>query len=126
MNVLLDTCALLALARGELPEEATAALSDAEEAYVSTVSPWEVAIKAATGKLRLTEPPFLWFTRITDRYSLREVQIDARIVCAAAELPPIHRDPFDRVVAALAQTNGWPVITSDQNIAKYAAVKTIW
>jgi PIN domain nuclease of toxin-antitoxin system len=126
MNVLLDTCALLALARGELPEEATAALSDAEEAYVSTVSPWEVAIKAAAGKLRLAEPPFLWFTRITDRYSLREVQIDARIVCAAAELPPIHTDPFDRIVAALAQTNAWPVITSDQNIAKYAAVKTIW
>jgi PIN domain nuclease of toxin-antitoxin system len=126
MNVLLDTCALLALARGELPEESVAALGEADEAYVSTVSPWEVAIKAAAGKLRLAEPPFLWFTRIADRYSLREVQIDSRIVCAASELPSIHRDPFDRILAALARTNGWPIITSDKNIAKYPAVKTIW
>jgi PIN domain nuclease of toxin-antitoxin system len=126
MNVLLDTCALLALARGELPHAAAAALSEADEAYVSTLSPWEVAIKTASGKLRLAEPPFLWFIRVTERYSLHEVQLDARIVCTASELPPIHRDPFDRILAALAQTNAWPVITSDKNIAKYPAVKTIW
>ena len=41
MNVLLDTCALLALAGGELPEAAAAALRKAPEAYVSAVSGWE-------------------------------------------------------------------------------------
>jgi len=126
MNVLLDTCALLALARGELPKEAAATVSDADEAYVSTVSPWEVAIKTAARKLRLTEPPFIWFIRMADRYSLREVHLDAHIVCAASELPPIHRDPFDRILVVLAQTNAWPVVTSDKNIARYSGVKTIW
>jgi PIN domain nuclease of toxin-antitoxin system len=42
MNVLLDTCALLALARGDLPDAAAAALRAAPEARVSVVSPWEV------------------------------------------------------------------------------------
>ncbi len=61
MNVLLDTCALLALASGELPDGAAAALRTAPEAWVSVVSPWEVAIKAAAGKLQRMEPAFVWF-----------------------------------------------------------------
>lgn len=126
MNVLLDTCALLALARGELPEEAASVLKTAPEAYVSAVSSWEVAIKAAAGKLRLSEPAFSWFVGLAERYSLREVPLDARVACAAAALPRIHRDPFDRVLVALAQTHALTVLTSDVNIPKYAGVKTIW
>ena len=126
MNVLLDTCAILALARGELPDEATAALRTAPEAWVSAVSPWEVAIKAAAGKLQLKEPPFLWFLGLIERYGLREIPLDARIACAAAALPLIHRDPFDRVLVGLAQTHALTVLTSDENIPKYPGVKTSW
>jgi PIN domain nuclease of toxin-antitoxin system len=126
MNVLLDTCALLALARGELPENAAAALRGAPEAWISVVSAWEVAIKAAAGKLQLTEPPYQWFVGLIERYSLREIALDSRIACTAAELPLIHRDPFDRVIAALAQTHALTVLTSDENIPKYSAVKTLW
>jgi PIN domain nuclease of toxin-antitoxin system len=46
--------------------------------------------------------------------------------CAAAALPLVHRDPFDRVIVALAQTHGFTVLTSDENIQKYAGVKTLW
>src|SRR5438128_7967005 len=126
MNVLLDTCAVLALARGELPDDAAAALRAAPEAWVSTISPWEVAIKAAAGKLQLMEPPFLWFLGLAEQYSLREIPLDARIACAAAALPPIHRDPFDRVLVALAQAHALIVLTSDENIRKYSGVKTSW
>ena len=126
MNVLLDTCALLALADGELPAGAAGALRKAPEAYVSVVSPWEVAIKVAGGKLRLMEPPVQWFLGLIDRYDLREAPLDAGIVCAAAALPLFHRDPFDRVVVALAQAHGLTVLTSNENIRKYAGVKTIW
>ena len=61
VNVLLDTCALLALADGDLPPAAASALRHAPEAYVSTVSAWEVAIKASLGRLRLPidAPAFL-------------------------------------------------------------------
>lgn len=126
MNVLLDTCALLALAGGELPEAAAAALRKAPEAYVSAVSAWEVAIKVAGGKLRLLEPPVHWFLGLVDRYDLREVALDAGVACAAAALPPIHRDPFDRVIVALAQAQDLRVLTSDENIPKYPGVTALW
>lgn len=126
MNVLLDTCALLALADGDLPRGAAGALRKASEAFVSVVSPWEVAIKAAGGKLRLMEPPVHWFRGLAERYELREVPLDAGIACAAAALPLFHRDPFDRVIVALAQAHGLIVLTSDENIRKYVGVKTLW
>ena len=126
MNVLLDTCALLALARGELPEKAASALRLAPEARVSVVSAWEVAIKARGGKLRLKDPPARWFHALAERYDLREVALDADTACAAAALPPVHRDPFDRVIVALAHAHALTVLTSDENIPKYSGVTTIW
>jgi PIN domain nuclease of toxin-antitoxin system len=126
VNVLLDTCALLALARGALPNRAAGALRSAPEAAVSVVSPWEVAIKVAGGKLRLREPPIQWFLGLAERYELRELPLDSRVACAAAALPLIHRDPFDRVLVVLAQTHSLTVLTSDENIPKYAGVKTLW
>ena len=126
MNVLLDTCALLALARGDLPRRAAAALRSAPEANVSVVTPWEVAIKVASGKLRLKESPVRWFLGLAARYDLREVPLDARIACAAAALPPIHRDPFDRVLVALAQAHALTVLTSDDHIPRYPGVTTLW
>lgn len=65
MNVLLDTCALLAPAGGNIPGRAAGALKKAPEAYVSVVSPWEVAIKVAGGQLRLMETPVVWFLGIS-------------------------------------------------------------
>jgi PIN domain nuclease of toxin-antitoxin system len=126
MNVLLDTCALLALARGELPESAAAALRSAPEASVCVVSPWEVAIKAAAGKLRLNEPTASWFLGLAERYQLREIPLDSRMVCAAAALPLIHRDPFDRVIIALALDRSLTVLTCDQVFSKYPGAKTLW
>jgi PIN domain nuclease of toxin-antitoxin system len=126
VNVLLDTCALLALAGGELPAAAAGALRKAPEAYVSVVSPWEVAIKVAGGRLRLKEPTAQWFRGLAERYELREVPLDAGVACAAAALPPVHRDPFGRVIVALAQAHGLTVLTSDENIRTYAGVKTLW
>ena len=98
MNVLLDTCAVLALARGELSAAAAVALRKAPEAFVSTVSPWEVAIKVAGGKLRLAEPPVRWFRALVERYDLREVPLDAAVACAAAALPFLHRRSEERRV----------------------------
>ena len=126
MNVLLDTCALLALARGDLPKPAARALRSATEASVSIVSPWEVAIKVAAGKLRLREPPLQWFLELSERYGLRELPLDAHSACAAAALPPVHRDPFDRVLVALAHAHVLTVLTSDDNIPKYPGIKTLW
>ena len=126
MNVLLDTCALLALARGELPKRAANALRKAAEANVSVVTPWEVAIKVAGGRLKLREPPLRWFSRMVEKHDLREMPLDAQIVCAAAALPPLHRDPFDRVIVAVARAQELTVLTSDENISRYPDVTILW
>ena len=126
MNVLLDTCAVLALARGDLPGPATVALQSAPEALVSTVSAWEVGLKVAAGKLRLQTTPIDWFRAVLDRYELREIQLDSRLACAAAALTPLHRDPFDRVLIALAQAQSLLVLTSDDQIPRYPDVRTVW
>jgi PIN domain nuclease of toxin-antitoxin system len=126
MNVLLDTCALLALTRGELPARAAAAVRRAPEAIVSAVTPWEVAIKVAGGRLRLGSSPAQWFLALAERHNLRELPLDARTACAAAALPPVHKDPFDRVLVAVAQALDLAVVTSDEQIASYPGVRTIW
>ena len=126
MNVLLDTCALLAVAAGELPDRAAAALRCAPEAVVSSVSAWEIALKVAAGKLTLSTDPATWFLDLLDHYDLREVLVDAPLACAACALPPLHKDPFDRVIVALAQAHGLTVLTSDENIGRYPGVSTLW
>jgi PIN domain nuclease of toxin-antitoxin system len=52
--------------------------------------------------------------------------LDAAIACAAAALPLVHRDPFDRVIVALAQAHEITVLTSDENIRSYSGVATVW
>jgi PIN domain nuclease of toxin-antitoxin system len=126
VNVLLDTCAVLALARGELPGRAAATLRTAPDAFVSAVTPWEVAIKVAHGRLHVGQSPAVWFSGLVERYRLKELPVDASTACAAAALPPIHRDPFDRVIVAVAQARALAVLTSDENIPRYPGVTTLW
>lgn len=126
MKVLLDTCGLLALSRGDLPARSHAALEQAEEAFVSAVSPWEIAIKAASEKLILPEPMPTWFASMTERYRLTEWPLDAATACAAAALPLIHNDPFDRVLIALSQSRNVLLITCDLIIPKYPGIQTLW
>jgi PIN domain nuclease of toxin-antitoxin system len=52
---------------------------------------------------------------VIERYDLREVPLDPTVACSAAAVPPVHRDPFDRVNVALAQAHGLAVLTSDEN-----------
>ena len=126
MKVLLDTCALLALARGELPRTAAKALRQAPEACVSSVSAWEVAIKCAAQRLRLTLSPLSWFERLMERHDLVEIPLDYRLACAAAELPPVHKDPFDRLLVALAQSRSLTLLTNDRFIVRYPNLQTLW
>ena len=126
MNLLLDSCALIGLTNGTLPEAAHAALESCNFAYTSLVSPWEIAIKAKSGKLTLPKPAEKWFCEIREEYDLIELPLLADTACAAADLPLIHRDPFDRVLIATAQEKNLILITSDRTIPKYPGVKCLW
>jgi PIN domain nuclease of toxin-antitoxin system len=54
------------------------------------------------------------------------VPLHAQVACAAAALPAIHRDPFDRILVALARADMLTILTSDQEIPRYPGVKTLW
>lgn len=125
---LLDTCALLALASGTLPELAARALASGAPATVPAVVVWELAIKVRTGKLELPDDPLSWAEQVCSRHSieLQRRMPDVSILCAAANLPPVHRDPFDRVIVATALAHDLTILTADRLIPDYPGARVIW
>jgi PIN domain nuclease of toxin-antitoxin system len=76
--------------------------------------------------VRLAVPPLLWFAILIVHHGLREVPRDAETASAAAALAPLHRDPFNRVIVALAQSRNAIVLTSDERIRQYPGVTVHW
>lgn len=125
MNLLLDTCGLIALGNGTLGRAAAVCMEAAPEVLVSVVSPWGIAIKVANGKLTLGEPVVSWFEALASTYRLRVQRLDPATACAAA-LRLIHRDPFDRVLVATALAGKLTIVTADPLIATCPGVATVW
>ncbi len=125
MNVRLDTGALLARAggAGSLPEQAAAEIERASLVAVGAARVWEIVIKAKTGRLRLESPVLDWYAEPISRYPLDEIPLLASSLRAAAGLPPLHRDPFDRVPAAAALERGWVLLISDRVISTHPGVE---
>lgn len=82
--------------------------------FLSAASVWEVAIKRATGKLRMDDPAFEVFDE-----SFEPLAIDARHARTVASLPALHRDPFDRMLIAQATSEGLTIITRDRAFEPY-------
>lgn len=128
MNVLLDTHALIWFYQGDPAMSAAARaviLDPANRALVSAASYWETAIKIGTGKLVLAEP-FLDFVQhaITDN-GFQILHIDARHCDAMIGLPYHHRDPFDRILIAQADSEQVPILSADTIFDSYP-VRRIW
>lgn len=117
MNLLLDTHALLWwLADEPLSERARAEIADPGNAVaVSAASIWEVALKRALGKV--TAPDGLALAVEETGFDL--LAITAQHAEAAGELPPHHRDPFDRMLIAQAGIEGLVVVTRDAAFEPY-------
>ena len=127
MRLLLDTSALLHLAAGTLSPGAAESLAAGGLAFISPVIPWELAIKVKAGKLFLPLSPLDYCISLARRHrlTLPAEGLDPALLCAAAELPLIHRDPFDRILVATAMRDRLAVVTPDRAIAMYP-VATIW
>jgi PIN domain nuclease of toxin-antitoxin system len=85
------------------------------EVYVSGASLWEISIKAAAGKLRM---PTDWLD-VVGQSGLLELPIRANHAAEAGQLPPLHRDPFDRMLVAQAQCERLTLVTRDTAIHTY-------
>ena len=123
MRLLLDTHVALWWLAGSarLTARARAAIEEAgAHAVVSAASVWEAAIKRAAGKLQSSD-----LSDAAAAAGLTFLGIDEHHAKLAGSLPPIHRDPFDRMLVAQAMTGGLPIVTANRNIAKYD-VRVIW
>ena len=92
-----------------------AMLDHEPDIYISPATIWEVTIKQAIGKL---QAPTDLSEQIRDS-GFRELPIMARHAIAAGRLPPVHRDPFDRMLVAQAQCEALTLVTRDAEIQKY-------
>jgi PIN domain nuclease of toxin-antitoxin system len=121
MNFLVDTHLLLwaAIRQDRLSAEARRLLT-AESAtlHFSPGSLWEVAIKAGYGREDFDVDPVRLHRGLLDG-GWREAPITSEHAVAIAGLPPIHKDPFDRILLAQAQVEGMTLLTSDAVVAKY-------
>jgi PIN domain nuclease of toxin-antitoxin system len=123
MRILLDTHIFLWFIAGDtrLPLPVRESVRDPDnEVYLSVASVWEAVIKYQLGRLSLPEPPQTYVPRQRERHQIASLTIDEASVARLAELPPIHRDPFDRILVAQAQRYGLTVATVDPLVKRYA------
>jgi PIN domain nuclease of toxin-antitoxin system len=119
--MILDTCALLWLASGskKLSRSALKEINAAPVVYVSAISGFEIAIKAAKGKLKLPNPPHEWFEKVVEHHGLTMLPLALDVCITAAGLPPIHDDPCDRFIIAAARLHDLTVVTADEQFEQY-------
>ena len=128
MKILIDTsCWLWSLTDPEhLNEKARALLSDAAQTlFLSAASSWEIAFKAASGKLRLPEPPEKYVPSRMAAFNILGLPVEHTHALRVFGLPAHHRDPFDRILIAQAQSEALTILTTDRVFAAYD-VATIW
>ena len=119
MRLLLDTH-LLVWAMGEperLPAGCAAMLEDPSNRLVfSVASLWELVIKQALGRPDFNlEPSLLRQALLSGGW--QELPIEASHALAVSQLPPLHRDPFDRLLLAQAQVDGLLLLTADSQLS---------
>jgi len=103
----------------KLSAEAKKAVADPSSiVHVSAATVWELAIKAALGKLDLDGADLV---KEIEENDFVELPITARHALAAATLPRHHEDPFDRMLIAQAQIEGLTVVTRDPAFRAYGA-----
>jgi PIN domain nuclease of toxin-antitoxin system len=121
MKLLLDTHLLL-WAAGKPNRLSTTARklidSPANELLFSAASVWEVAIKRGLGRSDFQADPRLLRRGLLDN-GYTELPVLSDHVVAIESLPPIHKDPFDRLLVAQATVEGITLLTADSVVAEY-------
>lgn len=121
MKLLLDTHVLLWAAGlpGKLTRAARKLIEDKENLLLfSPVNLWEVTIKRSLGRDDFQVDPRLLRRGLLDN-GYEELPIASGHALAAGDLPPLHKDPFDRMLVAQATEEGVMLLTADPLVALY-------
>jgi PIN domain nuclease of toxin-antitoxin system len=122
MRLLLDTHVFLWYISADL--QLPVAFRDAirhpaNEVYLSVASVWEAVIKYALGKLPLPEAPAEYLPRQREAHRIATLPVEEAALAHLASLPPLHRDPFDRILIAQALQHGLKLVTVDDTVRAY-------
>jgi PIN domain nuclease of toxin-antitoxin system len=93
--------------------------------YLSAASSWEIAIKVGLGKLKLPQPPARYVPSRLAEQGMTALPVEHAHALRVADLPPLHPDPFDRLLVAQAQIERMTLMTADSLILAYD-VETLW
>ena len=121
MRILLDTHLLIwaSEARSRVPAAAQALMDQPGVTNIfSVASIWETAIKFALNRADFRVDPQLFRRGLLDN-GYEELDITASHALAAGSLPPLHRDPFDRILVAQAGVEGYLLLSSDPLVTQY-------
>jgi PIN domain nuclease of toxin-antitoxin system len=122
VRILLDTHVFLWYISADplLPAAYRDAIRDpANEVYLSAASVWEAVVKYALGKLPLPEAPAGYLPQQREAHHITPLPIEEEAFMHLATLPPLHRDPFDRILIAQALQQGLTLATVDDEIRAY-------
>ncbi len=121
MRLLLDThAALWAVSEPDaLSATARNAILGAEEIRLSGVSPWELVIKSALGRLVLHRTVEDICRELEREFAAQSLAVTLAHVLEVGRLAPHHGDPFDRLLIAQARVEGLTIVTRDHVFAEY-------
>lgn len=122
MKLLLDTHIFLWYISADplLTAAARDAIRDpANDVYLSVASVWEAVIKNQLGKLPLPAPPATYLPAERVRHLIESLPIDEEAVAQVAQLPPLHRDPFDRILIGQAIRHELTLVSVDRAFQAY-------
>ena len=128
MKLLLDTHVFLWL--NHAPERLSKTVKDlcnsgVYEFYLSMASPWEIQIKSQLDKLSLAVPLEELVQKNTQENNIQLLPIELSHISHLAQLPPHHKDPFDRLIISQAMIAGMTIVTADHAFAAYS-VSVVW
>jgi PIN domain nuclease of toxin-antitoxin system len=128
MRLLLDTCTFLWLISDDdnLSQPARELFQNPQnEVFLSAVSVWEITVKYQLGKLPLPQHPRHYIPQKRTQHQIESLSLHEEAIQHLANLPEIHRDPFDRMLICQAVEEGMVLLTPDPLIQQYP-VKVIW
>jgi PIN domain nuclease of toxin-antitoxin system len=128
VKVLLDTHTFLWWNMGDpiLSARVRAIIAGGQnEIYLSAASAWEITIKAAKGRLILPVSVVEYIPSRMRLYRFQPLPVQISHAAHGFELPPLHSDPFDRLLIAQSQLESIPLVTRDEDIQRYD-LETIW
>jgi PIN domain nuclease of toxin-antitoxin system len=128
VRLLLDTCTFLWIVGGapDLSSHARELFVDPDnEVYLSVVSAWEIALKHAAGRLPLPGSPEQLVPAERRRHGIDTLGLDEESALHLGRLPPLHRDPFDRMLVCQAIVHGLVILGPDPLITQYP-IRAAW